>query len=156
MKNEGDAMSGTVGKIGDKKKLDCLIGFKCYENGKELKGITEVVLPDVYPHPCGKKLIKPMKITVNWATLCETATGFVDGRERRLEFHGTIQRFDLQSESIRNHCINVTVHCKLKKLSLGKLDISGNMVTSGVFVADYLRVEIDGVEQLELGKSPEK
>lgn len=140
-----------------------LIGFKCYRNGAELLGVTDVTLPNFEAQTDtvkGAGLLGEtetptighygaMSMTVNFRTVVGNITPLLLPHGALLEFRGSIQHTDEKTGTIATKQLRVVTRAKPKNTQLGKGEPSATMDASGEYAVEYINVFLDGRPVIE-------
>ena len=140
-----------------------LIGFKCYLEGIELLGVTDVDLPNLEAMTetiKGAGLLgetetptvgqySAMSMTINWRNLVRDITPLLDPNGHILEFRGSIQSTDSQTGLLSTKQLRVLTRAKPKSTNIGKGDVSAAMESSSEFTVEYLLTILGGTPVFE-------
>lgn len=140
-----------------------LIGFKCYWNGLELMGITDVELPsfeNMVETVKGAGLLgetetptkgqfSAMSMKINWRTVVKDLTPLMMPMGHLLEFRGSLQRTDSRTGLLTTEQLRVVVRGKPKSMNLGKSEVAAAMETGSEFTVEYIHVFLGGIPTFE-------
>ena len=143
-----------------------LINFKCYDDGDDIVGTSDVVLPglnymtesitgagiagDIDSPVLGH--FQSLTTTINWRTLVDENITFIAPKTYHFDFRGSVQIYDEDSGDTSTKALKVVMRARPKGLTLGNLDVGNKMGTSGEFELVYLKISVDGKEYVEIDK----
>lgn len=143
-----------------------IIGFRCYQDGEVLLGVVDAQLPEPelmtetvsgagiageYESPVMGHF-KSMTTTIKFRTVTAAALRLAKSKAVHLELRGSIQVHDGGSGKLTPMPMRVIVKGLPKKSGLGKLEVGKPMDAEHVFETTYLKVELNGKEELEIDK----
>lgn len=145
---------------------DKLINFKCYNEGSDMIGITDVSIPELaYITETIKGAgiageidapvighFQSLTTTINWRSLIEDNIKLFAPKTYLFDFRGSVQIYDENSGEFKSKAIKVVMKCIPKKGSPGKFDPATGMGTSGEYEVTYMKISIENKELLEIDK----
>ena len=145
---------------------DKLKGFMCYDEGRTMIGIADVVLPNIqYMTDTIKGAgiagevdspavgnIQSMTTTINWRSLVAENIIYVAPNTYLFDFRGSVQIYDEDSGEYNSKAIKVVMKCIPKGFNLGNFDTAAQMGTNGEHEVIYIKVSIEGKEYVEIDK----
>ena len=143
-----------------------LINFEVYWDSSRLLGIADVELPDLKFNSVdiagagvAGKLDLPIlghtesiEIGLNWRTVNEDALKLARQTGMDLALYGANQNLDNSDGQSTVEQIKISVRGLAKTATLGKFEPASSTETKTVIEVIYLKIEVDGVEKLELDK----
>lgn len=145
---------------------DKLINFMCYNESKQLIGVTDATLPEVaYMTESIKGAgiageidspvighLQSMTTTINWRSLIDENAVFISPKTYLFDFRGSVQIYNGSSGEYEPKRIRCVMKCIPKKVTLGNLDTAAAMGTSGEFEVVYIKLFIKEKEIMEIDK----
>jgi P2 family phage contractile tail tube protein len=143
-----------------------LINYRAYKDGSTIVGTVDVELPNLEAMTdtisgagIAGEVDSPtlghfgsLGTTINFRTISDQSFSLVRQMAHSLEFRGAQQINDVATGQLRSQSVRVAMRATPKNLSLGNLAVASATDTSNEFEVTYLRIDIDGVKQLELDK----
>jgi len=143
-----------------------LINFRVYLDGTDLIGIADVELPSMEPMTDTVKgagiagevdsptlgHTKSITCTLNWRTVEKSTLSLAAYKAHNLDLRGAYQVYDAGSGEYLVRPVRVVLLAEPKGLNLGKLDVGVTAGASNQFEVLYIKVDIDGVTELEIDK----
>lgn len=144
-----------------------LINFTCYLNGgTEIAGMVDVTLPTIEyltetlsgAGIAGEiESITPghtsaMSFSINFRSLVDKNISLIKPETYAFEVKGALQETDPKTKKIIVRSLAVAVRGVPKKSDLGKLAPGKQTDSTGEFTCEYLKVDIDGKNIVEIDK----
>lgn len=145
---------------------DKLVNFKCYNEGDDMLGITDVSLPELaYLTDTIKGAgiageidapvighFQSLSTTINWRSLIEDNIKLFAPKTYHFDFRGSVQIYDEGSGEFKTKAVKCVMKCMPKTGTLGNFDPATTMGTSGEYEVTYLKISIEGKEYVEIDK----
>ena len=143
-----------------------LISFRVYKDGNDLVGVADVQLPTIEAMTENVKgagiageIDSPtvghfgsMELTLNWRTLEKSNVALAAPTGVHLDLRGALQVYDSSSGKFIVRPTKCVVRGVPKSTELGKLETGTTQDTSNVIEVNYLKIDIDNKNVLEIDK----
>lgn len=143
-----------------------LINYRVYLEGADLLGTADVTLPNLEAMTETVKgagvagevespvlgHFKSMTLGIKWRTVHKEAVKLAVQKPHQLDVRGAIQVMDHGAGQYTTVPVKLVVKGVPKKLGLGKMDPGKMMDTETELELSYLKLTVDGEEQVELDK----
>lgn len=143
-----------------------LINANVYNEGRSLLGVGTVELPDfefMSESVAGLGIageldlpvlghFKSMTMSIKWNSTCEQAISLLAPKAHRLSIYASVQSWNTQEGSFSPVPVRVSVVTMPKKSGVGKFEPGKKMEPSTDFELSYVKLSMNGVEQLEIDK----
>lgn len=145
---------------------DAFIGFICYHDGNEVKGVERIELPDLsyatsaYLTSRGFMdvsiadwMLQPLITTINWNSLVGgRCLLFSAPQIYHFEFRGAVQLYDEESGEFQAEVVKIVMRCIPKNVVLGKICVGEQGKPSVEYETIYMQISIEGRKYLEIDK----
>jgi P2 family phage contractile tail tube protein len=145
---------------------DKLINFKCYNDGGDMIGIADVVMPNLaymtesmQGAGIAGEIDSPtvghfqsLTTTINWRSLVEENIHFTAPITYHFDFRGSVSRYNEDTGEFEPRAIKAVMRVKPKNFNLGNLGVATQMGTNAEFEVIYLNFSIEGKEWVEIDK----
>ena len=143
-----------------------MINFRVYHDGKDFIGTSDVTLPKLEPLTQTVKgagiagemespvlgHYKSMEVELDWRTLGKNQIILSRQRGITLDLRGAVQTYDTGSGEYVTSAVKIVVRGVPKGFDPGKMAMGETMDTKTTLECDYIKMTIDGEEQIELDK----
>lgn len=143
-----------------------LINFRCYNEGADLLGITDIELPSIsYMTETVKGAgiageidsptighFKGLETKFNWRTVEKPLVQLAGTKTQHFDLRGAQQTYDQASKSLKVVPVKVVVEGMVKTTELGKFDVGATTNSSTTMETTYLKVSVNGETILEIDK----
>lgn len=143
-----------------------LIGFRAYDDGNDLLGITDITLPSleamtetVKGAGIAGEVDSPvlghfgsMETVLNWRTITKPFFSLAKQKGIKLDLRGAQQFYDAGKGEYVVKPVKCIVQGIPKKTELGKLDVGTGTGSNNTIETTYIKVSIDGDTVLEVDK----
>ncbi len=145
---------------------ELLRNFRVYDEGNDLIGISDVEMPSleamtetVKGAGIAGEINSPvvghfsgMELKLNWRNVIKRNIALAAPKSYQLDIRGDQQVYDSSTGVYKTCAVRVVVRGVPKTTELGKLDVGTGTDTSNTFEVNYLKVDIDGTNVIEIDK----
>lgn len=143
-----------------------LINFRVYEDGGAFLGISDVTLPKLSAMTqtikgagLAGELEAPTRghyssceAELNWRTIEKDLLHLAANKALSLDLRGAGQGYDSESGEYTTRKIKILLRGRPKEADLGKLEVGATTDSKTTIECDYIKIDIDGENKLELDK----
>lgn len=143
-----------------------MINFRVYHDGKDFIGTSDVTLPKLEPLTQTVKgagvageletpvlgHYKSMEVELDWRTLSKNQISLIKQKGITLDLRGAVQTYDRGTGEYVPSAVKIVVRGVPKGFDIGKMAMGETMDTKTTLECDYIKMTIDGEEQIELDK----